>query len=888
MTSSDANAETGRVRRTATPTEAGDGERRSQGCRWTRALRTALSAFLRARDGGALLVGGMLLLAFLMIPAGAAMSNYAWREAQWEELRAAGRAAVAAAGPLLAGVQQGIIEPVQERVAAFSNALVPGMNVEADDVGVAYDADRDATTITIQGTYDFDDIWVPWDDADNTVTVVVTARLEQERYEVAAALDISGSMGETFRADARSRTSVVKLDALKRAMDAAAQALEDAAEAGDASMLVSVVPFTELVRAADTCNADVRGDCQAARSPGKERYVRMLAGARDTMALTLADARDARDAGTAGHWVDGFHQYGAGTGLGPLRRRFLPDDLLDDRDWNLRRTDVDIDVSAQIPGMGNWTVDDEDFWNGCLMARWGAYWDPAARPAGWRQTDTGNWPATQAVAAWTPASMGLPATTPLHLSDAPPVGTDTHTLFTAYSWPDARVSGDADHLLQGAMQEMLAPNTVMTPYYSTTPQDFEDYETSADNDWSVSIGAGGGINCPANAITPLTEDADDLRTAVGDLAVLTYDETYNFASPLASRGRQAASSTYLHLGIVWGLRTLSPLWRDVWDIDDSRGNERPRAPCAPGEQTAECQRDLLKSIVIISDGSVNFGRSSVSRTGDRSDPNLNADWRTSLCPYGNSRYLAAIGERTQTGFNARFKMPNASADWIDSNDRLNSDGVEAFADAYLRMARDTGNTTRRTTLINTLTDALGTGVAPTPWELFRGRHENTVDALVQAGSGFEMSGRPTLIDDRCRGISLFGSYGRIHDLIYIGDTGQNASTPPVPIDDAAPFSWGEASLRRLRGWTPTSSMNRRLTDWFEEACRLAGQRRVRVNAVYIGENHRTYDINALERCVDLAGGTPGVRDTFVTPNAVELTAAMRQIFTHRRNLRFLD
>lgn len=35
-----------------------------------------------------------------MIPVGAAMTNYAWCEAQWEELRAAGRAAVAAAAAL--------------------------------------------------------------------------------------------------------------------------------------------------------------------------------------------------------------------------------------------------------------------------------------------------------------------------------------------------------------------------------------------------------------------------------------------------------------------------------------------------------------------------------------------------------------------------------------------------------------------------------------------------------------------------------------------------------------------------------------------------------------------------------------------------------------------
>ena len=64
-----------------------------------------------------------------------------------------------------------------------------------------------------------------------------------------------------------------------------------------------------------------------------------------------------------------------------LWARSLPQDLLDDRDWNLRRTGVVVDVSRQAPsldtgaGPGRWVVDDEDFWNGCVMARWGAYWD---------------------------------------------------------------------------------------------------------------------------------------------------------------------------------------------------------------------------------------------------------------------------------------------------------------------------------------------------------------------------------------------------------------------------------------------------------------------------------------------------------------------------------
>ena len=103
------------------------------------------------------------------------------------------------------------------------------------------------------------------------------------------------------------------------------------------------------------------------------------------------------------------------------------------------------------------------------------------------------------------------------------------------------------------------------------------------------------------------------------------------------------------------------------------------------------------------------------------------------------------------------------------------------------MDDDSDNSARRTTLINTLTNAVGTGVAPTPWQLFRGRDAGLVDVLVDADSGFRMSGRPVLIDDRCRAVSMFTPYGRIDDLVYVGETGQDMTTPPVPVA-AAPFS----------------------------------------------------------------------------------------------------
>ena len=98
----------------------------------------------------------------------------------------------------------------------------------------------------------------------------------------------------------------------------------------------------------------------------------------------------ARD--TVGHWVDSFHSYGTGDDMGPLVSRDLPD-FLAPADWNLRRSESE-DVSGQVPSPGTWNVEGGDFWNGCVMARWGAYWDPAARPVFWDSGDPDNWPAS--------------------------------------------------------------------------------------------------------------------------------------------------------------------------------------------------------------------------------------------------------------------------------------------------------------------------------------------------------------------------------------------------------------------------------------------------------------------------------------------------------------
>ena len=644
-----------------------------------------------------MLVGGLVLMA-LMTTVGSALTNYAWQEAQWEELRAASRAAVAAAGPLLGDLS--LEAEIKQRVAGFTSGMLAGFNVGTGDVTVSYDVGTDVTTVDIGGSFEFSGTW-GFGGGEKTIEESVSVVLESDRYETAVALDVSGSMDLSL-----DDPTITRIDALRTAMDTVATTLQQRTATTPASLMVSVVPFTTAVNVADTCNAATPGDpCRAARSGGKERYVRMLAGVRDTMAETLADARLAKTGAEGGHWVDAYHHYGVGTGLGPLRRQFLPDDLLNDIDWNLRRENIAIDVSTQIPEMGTWVVNDRDFWNGCVMARWGAYWDPDARPTAWNGSPT-SWPATKAVPGWGEGDA-LPATTPLHLSDAPPVGSDPHTLFTAYSWPDARISGNADHLLQGTMMEMLYRNG---PAGNGT---VVGYQTGADNDWSTA-GQRGHSLCPDIPIQPLTDDLATLRSTIASLQTAP-QFTYHHGL-----GTRVLGGTNLVLGIAWGLRTLSPLWSGVWDVTDSRGATRPMTT------------DVQKSILLVTDGTNWAGDLVKTRTPAQVPGRVY--WESDLyCSYLYSgtqhlTYHAAAAEQTSAGFNAAFRTPAITVDYVDANGRLNYDGREAVADAYLRMESDTANAARKTQLMATLATAGGSSLPPTPWQLFRGRDEAVVDA----------------------------------------------------------------------------------------------------------------------------------------------------------------
>lgn len=849
-------------------------------------MRAVARAFVRSRDGAAMFVGGMFVIVFMAV-GGIAMTNYAWKEAQWEELRAAARAAVAAAGPLLgaAGGSADDRANISAAVASFTGALLPGLTVGADDVTVSHDAAADITTITVRGTYEFSTLGVSTGDDTETTSIVVKSRLEWDRYEVAVAVDVSYSMGLSIERGG----DTTRLEGVKAAMSSVIDVVEEVNGTTPGSVLMSLVPFGVAVNVADTCNPDPdTGTCRAARSVGKERYVRMLAGASDDMATTLTNARTARTNDTGGHWVDIYHHYGVGTDIGPLRHQYLPQDLLDDTDWDLRRTDVAIDVSTQIPGMATWTVDDVDIWNGCLMARWGAYWNTAARPAGWTRSGAGNWPAKKAVDAWTDASTALPATTPLHVSDAPPDADAPSTLFTAFSWPDGRIGGNADARVRETATRLLEPNLTTT------------FNAGGDNFWNYP-GRGGDLFCPTTPIIPLTDDVERLRNATNALVVA---ENYKSSYQSALVGW---SGTYVSLGAVWALRTVSPLWEKVWDVRDTRNVARPGVPCAPGEAEAGCDGRLTKSIVIVSDGATaqvpsrasQMANEHVELLGSLLTPDYQAEARcSSIGSY--TTYHAAEAKTVPAEYNAYFRTPHVGQDLVDGDDRFTAFGRERVVTELLQVDDPDPAITpaRRVTMADALATAAAGDVAPTPWQLFKGADEDVIEALVATDNEFKLDGRPTVIGTRCRPSSLFTPYGRAGDLLYMGAAEDETSPAPEPIAGKAPFELASLPAAKVGDGTPGSGSDQgveaeledRAGGWLQAVCAVAGLRRVRVNAIFIGtaQDDPGGGIAALEACVDAAGGDPNETDVYVVPTADDLTTAFQELFTVRRNLRFLN
>lgn len=845
----------------------------------------------------------------LLTSVGGMMANFAWREAQQEEIRAALRASVSAVGQLLDRLNnpetQAATEAlIKDRVAKFLDGLLPQIDVEDDDVTVTHEATSRITRISIGGQAQFFFNRLFGADANqrgdtNLPTQTIAVQLLTDRYEVAVAADTTSSMSRPMRDVNGGLGGPQRIAALKAAANVVEQVLRDRASSDPGSMAVAVVPFGAAVNVADTSGT---GD-----TVGKRRYAHMLIG----------DAIDTDNArASSHHWVDTFHAYGTGDNMGELQARTLPDFILGSKDadgnpratstaeWLLRDRSDSVDVKELVPMLcsdrngscddsdtdtdndfGIWKMEGVDMWNGCVMARWGAYWNADARPTSWDPDApaASNWPAQSDAAEWTPARVPL-TNEPLHLSDAPPDAADPNTRFTAYSWPDSRIARNADGQLHAVMAEMLDDSTRPAAAATTHTLTSSALTGTVDllsgfNDWSARNELGGddgGSSCPDQAILPLSDDATVVAQAFNDLQVIP-----------KHAGR--VGQTFLHLGVVWGLRTISPLWQDVWSAKDANDQARPLAACAEGETGSHCDPNLKKVIVLITDG-YNFvqrptrGRIA-ARSSDRANPAMSAGSSSysdnSGCTRFNaltSRYGDAMADTGESTFNNRFSA------YVDgSTGVFTGSGLDHLVDTFdyvVNLGTPAASTAQKAAWKTTLTGL-------TPWQLFRGdgfsQSPNLLDSLMaveKTANKFGLKGRPVHNDHICRRGLAFSPYGGPDDLVQVGGT---------PVAGVAPFT-------RDSTWTDTplgtqTKQQALLDDWLLEACSLAGKRDVRIHAIFL-DNEPTAAMqarfNVLERCIDEAGGETGVDEVFATPTQQELNSAFERIFRVERNLRFLN
>ena len=819
------------------------------------------SGFWKDRQGGGMLILGLFaLITFAMV--GANMTSLAWAEANQAELRGAAMAALSSAGNLFleAGTPDGD-RKIAERVAAFVTGLLPGVTVDPDQVTVSHNSNTGITTVTVVAKHETPLSWMFAIRGGTSVTEVLHAAFTTERDEVAVALDVSPSMLEAFGADGERQ----KFRTLRTLMGTTARVMADRSRDRPGTFMVSVVPFAGAVNVAETGNAQGRG-----RTPGKEIYLKLLEGAdHSSIDDLITEAKGKRDRGEGGHWVDIYNHYGVGEEKGPLQKRYL-DRLLTSSDWDMRRTgeQAQVTVPPEAASIGTWATNDIDFWNGCVMARWGGQWDSTPPlMTGWR---AGDWPASRTSAGWSQASPALPKT-PLHLSDEPPDSGDPATLFTAYSWPDARVMGTADARLQLTMADLL--DSVSSRWVRTAP--FEQAkEFQGDNDWSLTDG-GGFRFCPINAIVPLTEDSTVLVRAVNE---------WETVEP----GPGGFRSTLPHLGVVWALRTLSPLWQTVWNTQDGQGSARPAAPCLANE-TGACVAGLRKTIILVTDGEpwilARLGALSDSR--NRRDTNPRWGWNLPPCErnlgggaipewvLGLPNYNQAAADTDEATFNQRF------SGMVAGDGTFNATGADRFIDALIRAGDSLMDSpTRRAGLRNLVQSNLS------PWDVFRGEDREVIDVLVDPENEFGFNGRPALPGrNYCHASSMYGPYGRINDTVYAGDDS-------YAVGGAAPFSASRLSVNPVNSQRDQlhSAIRDQLNEWLGEACAVAGARGVHIEAIFIGSEadgrRPGGPVAHLEACVDRAGGSPGVADVHVTPTAAALEAAFKEIMTVRARLVF--
>ena len=284
-------------------------------------------------------------------------------------------------------------------------------------------------------------------------SVRVGVALDSSRYEIAVAADLSYSMLGSMPSGSGTR-----MEALRSALGVAIDVLEDQVTANPGSMSAAIVPFGNVVNVADTSGSG--------QTAGKRRYARILTGASVTSTSVSAAAK-----ATDHHYYDMYASYGRGlVDMTPLISKKKLPITETTADWDLRAAES-IDVAALMPGSGaTWAVNGKDFWNGCVMARWGGYWNADARPSAWDSTDLDNnaslYPATANVAAWSTGGTAL-QNQPLHISDAPPDSASPNTRFRAYSFPDSSIGGTADARIEAVLKETLTDGSVVGT--ATTP-----------------------------------------------------------------------------------------------------------------------------------------------------------------------------------------------------------------------------------------------------------------------------------------------------------------------------------------------------------------------------------------------------------------------------------
>ena len=168
---------------------------------------------------------------------------------------------------------------------------------------------------------------------------------------------------------------------------------------------------------------------------------------------------------------------------------------------------------------------------------------------------------------------------------------------------------------------------------------------------------GGSPFCPEAPIVPLTDDLDALIAADAYRVLERHTPSYR-------------SQTFLHLGIVRGLRALSPLWTDVWKTKSSTGEDLPRQSTSYVE----------KAIVIVSDGANFFGDAGRGRTFGATASgtvNRNPSFDNAQC-YRDAAFDPAFA----TAMAAEDAAVFAQSFDADSNGALSADGLEAALDGF--------------------------------------------------------------------------------------------------------------------------------------------------------------------------------------------------------------